>query len=80
MNLKNKEVLKRDLGLNLATQVIASNCPKTLKETRALIYMEAKHAKEMSLFYSELATKEWDRYCELTDAEADLWPQEDTNG
>ena len=76
MKEKTKQLLERELGINLATQVINSNCPKTLKETRVLLYMEAKHAKEMNQFYSQKATEEWERYCELTDAESELWPQE----
>lgn len=76
MNTKTKEILQRELGLNLATQVIESNCPSALEETRSLIYEQAKRAMQMSRMYSERAALEFDRYCELTDAEADLWPQE----
>ena len=52
MRTKTKQLLERELGRRLAEQVIESNCPKTLKETRLLIYKEAEHAKEMSQFYS----------------------------
>ncbi len=76
MRTKTKQLLERELGRRLAEQVIESNCPKTLKETRLLIYKEAEHAKEMSQFYSQKATEEWERYCELTDVESELWPQE----
>lgn len=73
---KTKEIIQREVGLVCATAIATTQNPLALAEMRSLLYDRAVAAAQASRLLSERAALEWERYCELTDAESDLWPEE----
>lgn len=76
MNTKTKELLQREVGLVCAKAVAETNNPQALGELRKLLHERAQAAAKTSQLLSDKAELYWQRYCELTDAESELWPQE----
>lgn len=76
MNTKIRELLQREVGLVCAKAVEETNNPQALAELRKLLHERALAAAETSRLLSDKAELYWQRYCELSDAESELWPQE----